>query len=85
MQLHVDILILKFAYLGDGTQMLLKVIFAFLAFHTVQHHIKRYFSGSNLVAGWKGMGLDGRAVSRGNCSALGFCDILFFPTITMSS
>jgi len=83
MQLHVAILILKFAYSGDGTQMLSKVIFAFPAFHTVQHHIKCYFSGSNLRAGWKGMGLGSRAVCRGNCSALGFCDILFFPPITM--
>ena len=83
MQLHVAILILKFAYSGDGTQMLSKVIFAFLAFHTVLQHTKCYFSGSNLVAGWKGTGLGGRAVCRGNCSALGFCDILFFPLITM--
>jgi len=74
------ILILKFANSGDGTQMLLKVIFAFLAFHTVQHHIKCYFPGSNLVAGWKGMGLSGRAVCKGNCSALGFGDILFFSS-----
>ena len=75
--------ILKFTYSGDGTQMLSKVIFALLAFHTVQHHTKCYFSGRYLIAGWKGVGLGGRAVCRDHFSALGFCDILFFRPITM--
>ena len=49
MQLHVVILILKFAYLGDGNRMLLKGIFALLAFHTNQHYTNHNRCDRNLA------------------------------------
>ena len=51
MQLHVVILILKFAYSGDENRMLLKGIFALLAFHTDKHYTNRNRFESNLVVG----------------------------------
>ena len=74
MQLHLVILILKFAYLGDGNQMLSKGIFASIAFHTNRHYTNCHFRVRSLVAGWNHMGLSGRAVCRGNCSALSLGD-----------
>ena len=81
MQLHLVILILKFTYLGDGNQMLPKGIFALIAFHTNQHYANCHFRESSLVTGWNDKGLSGRAVCRGNCSALGFGDTLFSQNI----
>lgn len=77
MQLHLVILILKFASSGDGYQMLSKGIFASIAFHTNQHYTNCHFRESSLVAGWNHMGLSGRAVCRGNCSALSLGDTFF--------
>ena len=78
MQLHVVTLILKFAYSGDGTQMLSKGIFALLAFHTDPFYTICYLSEGNLVAGWNDKGLSCRAVCRGNDSALGLGEINVF-------
>ena len=65
MQLHLVILILKFASSGDGNQMLSKGIFTLIAFHTNQHYTNCHFRERSLVAGWNHLGLCGRAFVAG--------------------